>query len=180
MTKQTKWHVRPAKIQISMGIRPVWAESSLSAWRNIGFSATHHCEDSVFAGRTCHFVSFVMRWLELLFFVFRTLSVLLFSCKIVNAFVSPSFMFVCQVGEVYSNSYFRVSPHVTDHALTCALTFTCAWVGESYKHISQVHMARVFLFHNAMYMYHENVLWLSHMGRAKPIWYLSPMRAAKI
>ena len=65
MTKPTKWHVRPAKTQISMGIRPVWSESSLSAWRTIGCSATHweHSEDSdqtgkmprliwVFAGRT--------------------------------------------------------------------------------------------------------------------------------
>ena len=35
MTKPTKWSVRPAKTQISLGIRPVWSESSLSAWRNI-------------------------------------------------------------------------------------------------------------------------------------------------
>ena len=40
MTKPTKWHVRTAKTQISLGIRPVWSESSLSAWRNSGFSAT--------------------------------------------------------------------------------------------------------------------------------------------
>ena len=33
MTKPTKWHVRPAKTQISLGIRPVWSESSLSSWR---------------------------------------------------------------------------------------------------------------------------------------------------
>ena len=31
VTKPTKWHLRPAKIQISLGIRPVWSESSLSA-----------------------------------------------------------------------------------------------------------------------------------------------------
>ena len=31
MTKPTKWHVRPAKTQVSLGIRPVWSESSLSA-----------------------------------------------------------------------------------------------------------------------------------------------------
>ena len=31
MTKPTKWHVSPAKTQISLGIRPVWTESSLSA-----------------------------------------------------------------------------------------------------------------------------------------------------
>ena len=64
--------VRPAKTQISLGIRPVWSESSLSAWRKLGPLATHwaHSEDSdqtgrmprliwVFAGRTlillvCH------------------------------------------------------------------------------------------------------------------------------
>ena len=31
MTKPTKWHVCPAKTQISLGIRPVWSESSLYA-----------------------------------------------------------------------------------------------------------------------------------------------------
>ena len=36
-----KWHVRPAKTQISLGIRPVWSESSLSAWRKLGSLATH-------------------------------------------------------------------------------------------------------------------------------------------
>ena len=81
MTKPTKWHVRPAKTQISLGIRPVWAESSLSAWRKIGSLAINwaHSEDSdqtgrmprliwVFVGRTCHFVGFVMRrliWVRL-------------------------------------------------------------------------------------------------------------------
>ena len=38
MTKQTKWHVRPAKTQIRLGIRPVWSESSLSVWRKLGSS----------------------------------------------------------------------------------------------------------------------------------------------
>ena len=59
-----------AKTQISLGIRPVCSESSLSAWRKLRSLATHwaHSEDSdqtgrmwVFAGRTCHFVGFVMR-----------------------------------------------------------------------------------------------------------------------
>ena len=39
--KPTIWHVRPAKTQISLGICPVWSESSLSAWRNIKSLATH-------------------------------------------------------------------------------------------------------------------------------------------
>ena len=75
MTKPTKWHVHPVETQISLGIRPVWSESSLSAWRNIGSSATHWapCQDSdqtgqmprlfwVFAERNNLFVGFVMRW----------------------------------------------------------------------------------------------------------------------
>ena len=73
MTKQTKW-LRPAKPQISLGIRPVWSESSLSAWGKIGSLTTQwaHSKDSdqtgwisrltwVFARRTCHFVDFVIR-----------------------------------------------------------------------------------------------------------------------
>ena len=72
MTKPTKWHVRPSKTQISLGICAVWSESSLSAWRNIGSSAACwvHRKDSdqtgliwVSTGRTCHFIGFVMRWL---------------------------------------------------------------------------------------------------------------------
>ena len=54
------WHdktntvaVRPAKTQIILGIRPVWSESSLSAWRKLGSLATHwaHSEDSDQTGR---------------------------------------------------------------------------------------------------------------------------------
>ena len=46
--KPTKRHVRPAKNQISLDIRPVWSESSLSAWRNSGSLASHwaHTEPS--------------------------------------------------------------------------------------------------------------------------------------
>ena len=77
MTKPAKWHVCPAKTQISLGIRPVWSVSSLSAWRNHGSLASlrAHSEDSgqigrmprliwVFVGCTCHFVGFVMRRLK--------------------------------------------------------------------------------------------------------------------
>ena len=72
MTKPTNWHVRAAKTQVSLGIRPVWSEFSLSAWRKLWPLATHwaHMKDSdetgrmptliwVFAGRTDYFVSFV-------------------------------------------------------------------------------------------------------------------------
>ena len=67
--------VRPAKTQISLGIRPVWSESSLSTWRQLGSLATHwmHSEDwSDWADAQAdlslrwahtHFVGFVMSWL---------------------------------------------------------------------------------------------------------------------
>ena len=71
--KTNKMTVRPAKTQISLGIRPVWSESSLSAWRKLGSLATHwaHSEDSdqtgrmprliwVFAGRTV--ILLVLSW----------------------------------------------------------------------------------------------------------------------
>ena len=80
MTKPTKWHVHTANTQISLGIRPVWSESSLSAWRKLGSLATHwaHSKDSdqtgwmprliwVFAGCTGHFIGFVMMQLIYLF-----------------------------------------------------------------------------------------------------------------
>ena len=41
MTIPTKWPVRPTKTKVSLGIHPVWSESSLSPWRNIGSLATH-------------------------------------------------------------------------------------------------------------------------------------------
>ena len=77
MTKPTKWHVRPANTQISLGLRPVRSESSLGAqWvaKDPRFLYADN-EDSDqtgrmprlilgFAGRTCHFVSFVMRRLK--------------------------------------------------------------------------------------------------------------------
>ena len=41
VTKPTKMTERPAKTQVSLGIRLVWSESLLSAWRNLGSLATH-------------------------------------------------------------------------------------------------------------------------------------------
>ena len=41
MTKPTKWHVRPAKTQISLGIHPVWSASSLCAqWPQVSVMRT--------------------------------------------------------------------------------------------------------------------------------------------
>ena len=76
--KTNKMTVRPAKTQISLGICPVWSESSLSTWRNLGSLATHWSEwvnaqadlwsdwvDAQAALSLCwvhsHFVGFVMR-----------------------------------------------------------------------------------------------------------------------
>ena len=79
-TKPTKWSVRPVKAQISLGSRPIWSESSLCAQcpglngqlRTQGFFMHYaDSEDSeqtgrmprliwVFAGRTGHFVGFVV------------------------------------------------------------------------------------------------------------------------
>ena len=69
VTKPTKRHVRPAKTRVSLGIRPVWSEPLLSAWRKLGPLATHwvHSEDFdqtgwmsrliwVLAGRTATFL----------------------------------------------------------------------------------------------------------------------------
>ena len=62
--------LRPAKTQISLGIRPVWSESSLWAqWEAEDSSFLHvDSEDSdqtwrmlIFTRRTCHFVDFVVR-----------------------------------------------------------------------------------------------------------------------
>ena len=48
--KTNKMNMRPTNTQISLGIRPVWSESSLSqsAWRRLGSLAIHwvHCKDS--------------------------------------------------------------------------------------------------------------------------------------
>ena len=45
--KTNKVSVWPAKTQISLGIRPVWSESSLSAWKKLGSLAAQwvHSED---------------------------------------------------------------------------------------------------------------------------------------
>ena len=83
MTKPTKWPLRPLRTQISLDICPVWSGSSLSATRNIGSSATHWADVKplmrlggwmakliwVFAGCTCHFVGFVMSWLNCVLFI---------------------------------------------------------------------------------------------------------------
>ena len=71
--KTNKVAVRLAKTQISLGIHPVWSESSLSAWRSLGSSTTHwvHSEDSDQTGQMPRLI-----WV----FTGRTLIVLVLSC----------------------------------------------------------------------------------------------------
>ena len=66
--------MRPAKTQINLGIRPVWSESSLSAWNKLGSLATHwaHREDSDQTGRMPRLI-----WV----FAGRTLILLVLSCR---------------------------------------------------------------------------------------------------
>ena len=84
MSKPTKWHVRPAKTHVSLGICPVWSESLLSAWRKLGSLATHwvHSEDFdqtgrmsrliwVFAGRTV--ILLVLSWSSSIMFLDHTI-----------------------------------------------------------------------------------------------------------
>ena len=75
--KTNKMTVRQTTNQISLGIRPVWSESLLSAWRKLGSLSTYwaHSEDCdqtgrmprliwVLTRRTCNFAGFVRRWLK--------------------------------------------------------------------------------------------------------------------
>ena len=66
--------MRPAKSQISLGIRPVWSESSLSAWRKLGSLATHwaHSEDSDQTGQMPRLIRI---------FAGRTVTLLVLSCR---------------------------------------------------------------------------------------------------
>ena len=71
--KTNKGAVRPAKTQISLGIHPVWSESSLSAWRKLGSLVTDwaHSKDSDQTGRMPRLI-----WV----FVGRTVTLLVLSC----------------------------------------------------------------------------------------------------
>ena len=73
--KTNKMTMRPAKIQISLGIRPVWSETSLCAQRVAKDPSFLHADSEDWSDREdaqadvslpwahSHFVGFVMRWL---------------------------------------------------------------------------------------------------------------------
>ena len=79
--KTNKIAVRPAKTRISPGIRSVWSESSLSAWRNLGSLASHLTHSGDF-DQTGHMSRLI--W----FFAGRTVILLFLSCRdsIINIF----------------------------------------------------------------------------------------------
>ena len=94
--KTNKASVRPAKTQISLGNRPVWSESSLSAWRNLGSLATHwaHSKDSDKTGRMPRVI-----WV----FAGRTLTLLVLSCR------GSIIVFTTACTETASDLYLRIS-----------------------------------------------------------------------
>ena len=78
MTKPTKWRVRPVMTKFSLSICPVWSETLLCAqWVTKDPRFLYADSEGsgqtgwmarliwVFAGRTCHFLGFVVRWLTL-------------------------------------------------------------------------------------------------------------------
>ena len=72
MTKPTKWPACQAKTQISLGIRPVWSESSHEETLGPQLPIERTVKTliwlvgcpgwSVFAERKYHFIGFIMRW----------------------------------------------------------------------------------------------------------------------
>ena len=61
--KTNKMTVRPAKTQISLGVCPVWSESSLCT-QMVAEDPSFLHPDSEDSGRTCHFVGFDIRQLN--------------------------------------------------------------------------------------------------------------------
>ena len=131
MTKPTKWQVRPAKTQISLGIRPVWSDSSLGAhWVAKDPSFLHaDGKDSdqtgqmprliwVFAGPTCQFEGFVTRQLKCIWHYALTTFIIdfsqdmeLFSCMIHNMICAGDVAVETAIRHVCSPTGNTVSVH---------------------------------------------------------------------
>ena len=135
--KTTKWSLRRAKTQISLGIRPVWSKSSLSAWRNLVSWANHwaHGEDSYqtgrmpgliweFAGRTNHFVGFVMRRLK-----FVSLSETILAASWQNQ-QSVSYLYIIKRNEPTHMKIMLISQSSASHSFANALIVRINNIGE--------------------------------------------------
>ena len=98
--KTNKVSVRPVKTQISLGIRPVWPESSLSAWRKLGSLATHwaHSEDSDQTGRMPRLI-----WV----FAGCTLILLVLTCR--GSFMSIVWHYMDRVKRIWYLSPMRAA-----------------------------------------------------------------------
>ena len=109
--KTNKVNVCPAKTQISLGIRPVWSESSLSAWAKLGPLATHwaHSEDSDQTGRMPRLI-----WV----FAGRTVTLLVLSCRGSNVSGAPGIAFIKISSEKKRGEY--------EHSQCCKL-FLLSW-----------------------------------------------------
>ena len=100
MTKPTKWHVRPAKTQISLGIRPVWSESSLSA-QLVSKDPSFLHADSEDSDQLTDWADLSLRWAHMPFCWFCHVAVHLFYC-ISSALTGP----------LRLNFNARLTPHV--------------------------------------------------------------------
>ena len=134
MTKPAKWHIRPAKTQISLGICLVWSESSLcTQWVAKDQSFLHADSEDydqtgwmprliwVFAGCTCHFVGFVMRWL-IFKMKFRTLKVdVSYITIMIVSFGQTSLDKQCRPRSVWSGSTLFAIPSASFGLITLYL-----------------------------------------------------------
>ena len=117
--KTNKVAVRPAKMQISQGICPVWSESSLCVlWvaKDPSFLQADS-EDSdqtgriprliwVFAGHTCHLVGFVVRRLISIVYSIILKSTHGYLCEVLRTYSSA---FIKWVLSTYSSSFQAIS-----------------------------------------------------------------------
>ena len=108
--------MRPAKTQISLGIRPVWSESSLCAQQVVKGQMFLHAvsEDSdqtgrmprliwVFAGRTGHFVGFVVRRLKYLMLSSFRFGIKVRMCNRFYRFLSFALFFLSTLAGAYND-----------------------------------------------------------------------------
>ena len=99
MTKPTKWHVCPAKTQISLGVRSIWSVFAICLKKPWVLSYPLSDQTGrmsrliwVFARHTCHFVGFVMS--RLIWFWFQACQIILFRLsKFHGNSDSPSWLF---------------------------------------------------------------------------------------
>ena len=129
MTKPTKCHVHPAKTQISLGIRPVWSESSLFAWRKLGYLATHwaHSEDSDQTGRMPRLICvFARRRVILLVLSWGGSYIQMFSCHKAND-SSHCLALFCHIPAPKSYYSFNKFLILTDGVLTVVREVTAQW-----------------------------------------------------